>query len=273
MRKSLIFVALVLLVSLAWADEVDGDRGYLGVELRFTESIHVDGHTVVDGVGMFVSHVMSGSAAELAGLHADDRIVAIEGREIDDMEDLRGAMESRRKGDRVSVTVERDDSELMFNVVLGEMPGKLARVERFGVLLEPMEDRAFIGIESQLVEAQLARYFDVEGGILVTRVIEGTPAHLAGIEAGDVIVAWGETPLRKQHDIHEMISGAKPGDEVELLVSRRGVESRTFLTLDAAADHVREFSIQLHHEHLLHESHEDGHLIEVQVKEIREGSE
>ena len=61
--------------------------------------------------------------------------------------------------------------------------------------------------------------------------VEGTPADEAGLVAGDVVVAWNDTPIRAQHDIHQLISTARPGDEVELLVSRRGVESPTFITL------------------------------------------
>ena len=254
MRRNLIIAALLLLAPLAWADKVDSNRGYLGVSLNFTESIHRDGQPVLDDVGIFVSHVMTGGAADLAGLRAHDRIVAIDGREISDMDDLREAMESTTKGDRVSVTVERDDREQSFDVVLGEMPARHVKVERFGVVVEHAKDRAFVGIESQPVGSQLARYFGVDGGILVTRVIDGTPAHAAGIEAGDVIVAWGETQLREQHDIHAMLSRVKPGDEIELSVSRRGVESRTFITLDAAADHPLPLTSNTLYSHLERQS-------------------
>ena len=57
MRRNLIVAALLLLVPLAWADKVDSNRGYLGVSLQFTESIHKDGIPVQDGVGVFLSHV------------------------------------------------------------------------------------------------------------------------------------------------------------------------------------------------------------------------
>ena len=38
MRKILIVAALLLLAALAWADEVDSNRGYLGVSIQATES-------------------------------------------------------------------------------------------------------------------------------------------------------------------------------------------------------------------------------------------
>lgn len=239
MRRDLIIAALLLMAPLAWADKGDGNRGYLGVELQTTESIHKDGVPVQEGVGILLSNVMSGGPADIAGLRADDRIVAVDGNEVHGMVDLKHAMIRTQEGDRVSVTVERDGSEQTFDVVLGELPRKHVTVERTGMLVEHAENRAFVGIESQPVDDQLAEYFGVEGGILVTRVVEGSAAQKAGIEAGDVIVAWGDTPLRQSNDVHEMISGAKPGDEVALSVSRRGVESVTFVTLDAASDHMK----------------------------------
>ena len=269
MRRNWIVAALLLLAPLAWADKSDLNRGYLGVELQTTESIHKDGVPVQDDAGILLSNVMSGGPAELAGLRADDRVVAIDGREIGTMEDLKSAMMTTRKGDRVSVTVERDDSEQTFDVVLGKLPEKLVKVERYGVLVELVEDRAFVGIESQPVEDQLAEYFGVEGGILVTRVVEGTPAEQAGIRAGDVIVAWEGTPLRKQHDVHEMISRSKPGDEIELLISRRGIESRTFVVLDAAADHLEKQSYELREHPGELEFREEKRRFKIRVKETK----
>jgi serine protease Do len=229
---------MLLLAPLAWADNANPNRGYLGVQLHTTEFVHKDGVPVEQSVGVFVSNVLSGGPAELAGLRADDRVVAVDGQPIRGMVDLKKAMIDTQEGDRLSVTVERDDRERTFDVVLGELPKKHSKVERFGVMVEEIENRAFVGIESQPVEDQLAEYFGVEGGILVTRVVEGSAAEKAGIEAGDVIVAWEDTQLRQAHDVREMISRSKPGDQVALSVSRRGVESLTYVTLDAASDHI-----------------------------------
>ena len=268
MRRILIIAALALLAPLASAGKTDSDRGYLGVSLQIVESIEKDGQPVQDGVGVFVEQVMPGGAADSAGLQAEDRIVAIDGREIQDIGSLKKTLADARRGDRVSVTVERDEHERTFDVVLGEMPEKLVNVERFGVLLQRVGERAFLGIESQPVESQLADYFGVEGGILVTRVVEGTPAEQAGIEAGDVIVSWGDTPVRGRHDVQELISRVKPGDEVELSISRRGVVSRTFVTLDNAANHLEKHA-NVPHEGLLRKIHEDD--VKFKVKESKHG--
>lgn len=271
MRKNLIvIVALALLaVPQVLAGDSDSDRGYLGVTLSMKQMIH-DGHVMEKSSGLVVGQVLPGGAAELAGLEKGDKIVAVDGRDVDDMDSLHEAMGSRRKGDRISVTVLRDGSEQTFGLELAAMPSKKRlHVERFGARVDHGKDRAFMGIESQPVGSQLADYFGVEGGILVTKVIDGTAAAAAGIEAGDVIVAWGDSPISKVHDLHEALAAAKPGDEVALSISRRGAESRTFVTLGSAADYKKHHH-EMHgaHEGELHIDTDHDHHVDVKVIEV-----
>ena len=128
MRRNWIVAVMLLLAPLAWADNANPNRGYLGVQLQTTESVHKDGVPVEDSVGVFVSNVLSGGPAELAGLRADDRVVAVDGRPISGMVDLKKAMIDTQEGYRLSVTVERDDREQTFNVVLGELPKKHSKL-------------------------------------------------------------------------------------------------------------------------------------------------
>lgn len=51
------------------------------------------------------------------------------------------------------------------------------------------------GAELTPVNEQLGRYFDVARGLLVTAVIDGTPAADAGLQPGDVVVRVGETEV------------------------------------------------------------------------------
>jgi serine protease Do len=262
MRRILILAALVLLVPLASADKVKPDRGYLGVSLQFTESIEQDGRSADASVGVFVTKAIEGGPADLAGLRADDRIVSVGNHEIETMDDLKRAMNGKRKGDNVSVTVERGDRERTLDVVLGEMPYSYRKVERVGAVLNRSRNRAFVGIESQPVESQLAEYFGVDAGILITRVLDGTPADQAGLEAGDVIVAWEGQPVRQPNDIHERLAESKPGEEIELSVSRRGIESRTFVTLDTMESFVKVLK-----------SKEKKQRIKVKIRETKRGGE
>ncbi|HKR96054.1 MAG TPA: trypsin-like peptidase domain-containing protein [Candidatus Angelobacter sp.] len=91
--------------------------------------------------GLLIVQVVPGSAAEKAGLHAGteraylgnlpitlggDLIVAIDGQQIEDQQDLSHVMQNHRAGDTVTVTVYRAKKKLDIKVVLGESRGGVA---------------------------------------------------------------------------------------------------------------------------------------------------
>ncbi|HZS26453.1 MAG TPA: trypsin-like peptidase domain-containing protein [Candidatus Angelobacter sp.] len=91
--------------------------------------------------GLLIVQVVPGSAAEKAGLRAGteraylrnlpitlggDLIVAIDGQQIEDQQDLSHVMQNHRAGDTVTVTVYRGKKKLDIKVVLGESRGGVA---------------------------------------------------------------------------------------------------------------------------------------------------
>jgi len=88
--------------------------------------------------GLLIVQVISGSAAEHAGLRAGterrylgnipimiggDLIVAVDGQAIEDQQDLSHVMQNHRSGDTVTVTVFRGKKRMEVKVVLGEARG------------------------------------------------------------------------------------------------------------------------------------------------------
>jgi S1-C subfamily serine protease len=69
--------------------------------------------------GALVQFVEPDSPADKGGLARGDIIIEIEGRDIRGVEDVFAAVRSARVGDAVSVTVVRQDTERVFEVVLG----------------------------------------------------------------------------------------------------------------------------------------------------------
>src|SRR5258708_1087894 len=85
--------------------------------------------------GLLIMQVVPGSAADKAGLHAGterayignvpvmlggDLIVAVEGQEVQDQQDLSHVMQNHRAGDTVTVTIYRGKKRMEVKVVLGE---------------------------------------------------------------------------------------------------------------------------------------------------------
>ncbi len=71
---------------------------------------------------------------------------------------------------------------------------------------------------------------DVDGGVEVRAVGPGTPAALAGIEAGDVIVAVGPEPPEEPLTVkafHEALAKTRPGRQITLQVRRGDAAAET----------------------------------------------
>ncbi len=74
----------------------------------------------LDRAGVYISAVSRGSAAEAAGIQAGDRIVAIDGKEIDSTETAVEIVQSHKVGDQVEFKISRDGKEQKIVVTLGE---------------------------------------------------------------------------------------------------------------------------------------------------------
>jgi hypothetical protein len=82
------------------------------------------------------------------------------------------------------------------------------------------------GAELLDMSPEMAEVFDVDGGVLVTEVLTGTPAALAGIKPGDVIVRVDQIAVRSIEGLQLALSRA--GSGIPLTLMRRGV-TRTVL--------------------------------------------
>jgi len=73
---------------------------------------------------------------------------------------------------------------------------------------------------------------DHHGRLIVERVVRGGPAHEAGINVDDELIAFGEERLPGAID--EAMARTRPGETVEVLVARRGLLRRLTATLTEA---------------------------------------
>jgi putative serine protease PepD len=72
--------------------------------------------------GSRVAEVVSGSPAERAGVRTGDVIVSIDGKPIQDAEDVSSALDGHQPGDRVKVEVRRGSGRQTVEVELGNRP-------------------------------------------------------------------------------------------------------------------------------------------------------
>jgi S1-C subfamily serine protease len=89
--------------------------------------------------------------------------------------------------------------------------------------------RSYIGVGGQNVPVQRkpgASHVTPSSGVLVMSVESGSPASHAGLANGDIIIAFGETPITGVDDLHRVLTAERIGVAGGLTVLRNGVRQQ-----------------------------------------------
>ena len=89
------------------------DRATLGVYLQ-TLTTQQGNYTP----GVYVTNVIDGSGAQAAGLKAYDKIVGADGKEVSNYPDLSAILKTKKPGDTVDLTIDRDGNQIQVTVTL-----------------------------------------------------------------------------------------------------------------------------------------------------------
>jgi len=97
--------------------------------------------------------------------------------------------------------------------------------------------RAYVGIGSQVTRLPAAlvaklggELSDLESGLLVLGIEEGSPAEQAGLLVGDVLVGFDGVPLARTEDLQEQLDADRVGVASELTVLRGGEPATVIVT-------------------------------------------
>lgn len=80
----------------------------------------------------------------------------------------------------------------------------------------------WLGVIIQDVDADLARYFGLKEkqGVLISRILESSPAEKAGLKPGDIIISLDTENIRNTQELIRMILRKNIGDKVGLGIVR-----------------------------------------------------
>jgi S1-C subfamily serine protease len=166
--------------------------------------------------GALVTSVVADSPAEQAGLQEGDRIVAVDGQEVNAENSLADLIGAHAPGDQVTLEIERATEETQeVTVQLGENPDN-AGTAYLGVQYaaggvrgpEQFFDRTFPMLPEGVTQ-----------GVIVRSVTDGSPAQQAGLQSGDAITAIDGEAVSDPQSLVDAVAAHQPGDTVTLTVS------------------------------------------------------
>lgn len=114
------------------------------------------------------------------------------------------------------------------NVGIGfAIPINMARASMEQIVKHGEVKRGQIGVGIQDITPDLREAFNLKNGqvgVLVTHVVEGSPAEKAGFKAGDIIISVDDKPTKSTGQLRSAIGVKSIGEKVEVKVFRENKE-------------------------------------------------
>jgi serine protease Do/serine protease DegQ len=167
-------------------------RGQLGItvqnltpELARAFDLHSHG-------GVVIAKVVPGSAAEKARLEPGDVIVALNGREVSDANDLHNGVAMLRVGSTVRLDILRHDFPMTVHAVIAEphmtrTKGGAISNQLAGAVLGPIRGTSHMAGRVE--------------GVEVVEVRRGSPAWYAGLRPEDILIAVNRVSIATVDDV------------------------------------------------------------------------
>ena len=209
--------------------------------------------------GAIIRHVVPGSPADKAGLKQGDIIIKLGGKELIDSDDLSKTIRAMSPGDDVDILIIRDGNKETIAATLGsgdeedfesgpvfKWYGKPHSKSQTYIFKEFESNDTYIGVNLESLNDQLGEYFGVKdgNGILITEVLEDSPAEKAGLKAGDVIIEVDGEKIADISEVQKAVGQKEEGEEIELTLLRNKKKKEFSVIVAEAPESFEKSSMQ-----------------------------
>ena len=208
-------------------------RGYVGVEAQSMNAAMAKALKVGENAGVLLAGVQPNGPAAKAGLQPGDVIQSVNGQKIGSPRDLALNVASLKPNDEARLQVVRDGTAREISLKVGEMPR-----ERVASAEQPTEPKGNqLGLALGPLSPDMRSQLDVpEGteGVVIRQVRSGSPAELAGLQPGDVILGVGNEKVGSPSEAVKALRKALDGADhaVALRIMRDGQAAFVGVTVD-----------------------------------------
>jgi len=174
-----------------------------------------------DNRGAIVTQVESNSPGAKAGLKIGDLITGLNGKEVSDAGQLQVIVGQTQPGTTVKLEVMRDGKSMQMPITLEKMGARDKGEE--SASNEPGHPRWGIGLGDLTpdVRDQLQASGDLKGAV-IENVVPGSPADIAGLRPGDVIMGVNRHEMQSASEVQKALSGIPKGQDALLLIWSQG---------------------------------------------------
>jgi len=158
-------------------------------------------------MGVLVERVVAAGPAAKGGLQPGDIVRSVNGREVQDLEELRYMIATLPVGGTARLGVQRDGKEQAIQIALVAPPNTPARQETVLTGQQPFAGATVANLNPALAE-ELGREYE-EPGVIVMTLSGNSIAARLGLRPGDLILDVNEVTVKSVADLQRAL-GASP---------------------------------------------------------------
>src|ERR1700756_584663 len=197
-------------------------HGYIGIGIADVTPENAKFFGDKAAMGGVVTQVETDSPAAKAGLEIGDVITEVDGHKVNDAGELQVVVGQKQPGTKIELTVLRDGKTMTLPVTLEELgshngEGASASGESTG----KMRWGLGLGNLTPDVRAQLQAPTDIRGAV-IEQVQPGSPADIAGLQQGDIILEVNRHKVQSASDAQQALSNVGKGEDALVLVWSNG---------------------------------------------------
>jgi serine protease Do len=181
-------------------------RSWLGVNIQPVSQTHADLYGLSRPTGVLVASVTKGAPADKAGLKDEDIILAVDGREVDTVAQLRNTISLMPVGQEVELRIWRERKAITRKVKLEALPDQEPVAARRG---GPTADDGLDGVAVRELTDQFRARANIPEdvtGLLVVEVDQRSNASREGLQRGDVILEINRREVKTLRDYRDALS-------------------------------------------------------------------
>ena len=128
----------------------------------------------------------------------------------------------------MNTLIDTEGSGLGFAIPVNVIKDAVMQLKTFGKVSRPFLGVMFVSINPSV---QITRKLSVQNGALISKVLPDTPASLAGLLAGDIILSVNNITLNQNESLDDAIGKLSAGSQVTLKILRNNQQQDILVVL------------------------------------------
>ncbi|HEX2984456.1 MAG TPA: PDZ domain-containing protein, partial [Ignavibacteriales bacterium] len=206
------------------------NRGYIGVSISEVNSATAKALGLEKPRGVLIQSLVEGGAAQKADVKEGDVILTIDGREVNQPNELQAYIASKRAGDVVTLKVFRDGKETERKVTLKSKDGK---TEIQPVMNRDKEENSSkgksssmtfdnIGLTVKNMNSNEKSEYEIDNGIVISEVKEYSLAYDQNLRSGYAITEVNKKKINSVSEFEDIVEANKGKAILLKVVDGRG---------------------------------------------------